>query len=197
MKKLVFDKYLLTLLTAGVFLPISIGAQTMETPSVTPTPLLNAVSTESPSAPVTWEKLHLPGIPLANFKPEAKFLSPFRFEVSVFIIRTPEEWQMFYEPRYKPDSPTCDNSFKAPDPPVDFKTTMIIVCEYQGCFDVMSFANFSMSSTGCSVSLEDYQVSHVCFSLSDPGSMTAIAVPTTKLPITLWDLKVRKDEVNN
>jgi len=116
MKKLVFDKYLLTLLIVGVFLPISIGAQTMETPSVTPAPLLNAVSTESPSAPVTWEKLHLPGIPLANFKPEAKFLSPFRFEVSVFIIRTPEEWQMFYEPRYKPDSPTVDNSFKAPDP---------------------------------------------------------------------------------
>ncbi len=197
MGKLVFGKYLLTFLFAGLFLPISIGAQTTETPSITTTPVFEMETINLPKATVNSNDQVLYVSPPAHIKPEVKFFSPFRSEVDVYIIRTLDVWRIFYELPKFPDSQIDYNSFKAPAPPVDFQSMMIIVCVYQHCFDQMSFKNFSMNSTGPTLTLEDYQVPHVCFSITDPPSMTAIAVPTTKLPISTWNLIVRKDGVNN
>jgi hypothetical protein len=177
---MVFKKHRYALWVAGwMFLPFSLCAQTSEIPKIKSTPICDMESIRLPTATQTWKNEVINCSPPAKSLPVTNLSTAFQARVLVFIIRNSAEWKAFYKP------------LATPKAPVDFNSKMVIVAEYQGCNDQVSFLSACKDSTQVTVSIVDYQLPAGCDHVTIPGSLTAIAIPTSNSRIT-WRVDLRK-----
>jgi hypothetical protein len=98
--------------------------------------------------------------------------------VPVFVIQNLTEWQNFYG---------CTNP--PPAPTVNFNSQMILLLQYQACFDLPSFSNVCLSSSQVMVSIKDVIQEPQCLVITTPWPYIAITAPNSNLPIT-WQVSI-------
>jgi hypothetical protein len=98
--------------------------------------------------------------------------------IPVFVIQNLAEWQSFYG---------CSNP--PPAPTVDFSSQMILLLQYQVCFDTPAFSNVCLSSSQVTVSIQDLIHEPQCENLSVPPPYIAITAPNSNLPIN-WQISI-------
>jgi hypothetical protein len=98
--------------------------------------------------------------------------------IPVFVIQNQAQWLSFYG---------CSNP--PPAPTVDFTAQMVILLQYQGCFDSPGFANVCETSNGVTISIQDMIHEPQCMALTIPPSYMAITAPNSNLPIS-WQIGV-------
>ncbi len=180
MSKPVFMNFSFLLLIAGwLLLPSSLGAQTVETLKILPTPICAMKSIRLPTYPMKWNNRIIQYGPQARSLPVTVFSSPFRRKTALFILRNPADWIAFYRP------------VPAPQPPVDFKSKMIIVLVFQDCHDQVSFLSYCNYPDKINVSIEDYQSPIQCDHRIYPGAIAAIAVPNSTSRLS-WSITLRQ-----
>src|SRR5581483_8663093 len=157
-------------------------------PTSTPTPLSTPTPGATPSCPLSpvtlpFGSLISGGVTLQNQTPAPSapttlFSGPFNyFPTMGFVLRNSADWSNFYSPLI------------APTPPVDFSTQMILVLEYQGCFDQVSFSSVCVGASQVTAVVSDFQSGPHCTVITTPGAFVSVAVPQSSLPVS-WQLVV-------